>query len=122
MEYMRSVADLMVLRGRPRITVARTTFLVSDETKAGFGGLDFRWGEPAYGGTAEGVGRVPLVASFLLPFKNADGEDGVAVQMCLPRPAMDRFVEEIAKLLRPPADPAARQQLDVLPVTRRSSL
>ncbi|KAL5226033.1 hypothetical protein ABZP36_012672 [Zizania latifolia] len=106
-EYMRSVADLMVQRGRPHFTVVRA-YLVSDVTKAGFGDLDFGWGKPAYGGPAKGgVGAIPGVASFLIPFKNAKGEDGIVVPMCLPGLAMDRFVEEMAKLMRPAVDVAA---------------
>ncbi|KAL6641278.1 hypothetical protein ACP70R_019459 [Stipagrostis hirtigluma subsp. patula] len=106
-EYMRSVADLMVLRGRPHFTVVRA-YLASDVTKAGFGDLDFGWGRPAYGGPAKGgVGAIPGVASFLIPFKNAKGEDGIVVPMCLPGPAMEKFVEEMEKLLRPPVDDAA---------------
>lgn len=110
-EYMRSVADLMVLRGRPHFTVVRA-YLASDVTKAGFGDLDFGWGKPVYGGPAKGgVGAIPGVASFLIPFKNAKGEDGIVVPMCLPGPAMDRFVEEMGKLLSPPAQ---QQQQDAL--------
>jgi len=103
-EYMRSVADLMVQRGRPHFTVVRA-YLASDVTKAGFGDLDFGWGRPVYGGPAKGgVGAIPGVASFLIPFKNAKGEDGIVIPMCLPGPAMDRFVEEMGKLLRPAVD------------------
>lgn len=100
-EYMRSVADLMVQRGRPHFTVVRA-YLASDVTKAGFGDLDFGWGRPVYGGPAKGgVGAIPGVASFLIPFKNGKGEDGIVVPMCLPGPAMDKFVVEMARLLRP---------------------
>jgi benzyl alcohol O-benzoyltransferase len=114
-EYMRSVADLMVLRGRPHFTVVRA-YLVSDVTKAGFGDLDFGWGRPAYGGPAKGgVGAIPGVASFLIPFKNVKGEDGIVVPMCLPGPAMDTFVEEMGNLLAPPAQ---EQQQDAFPVIR----
>ncbi|TKV93028.1 hypothetical protein SEVIR_9G199900v4 [Setaria viridis] len=103
-EYMRSVADLMVLRGRPHFTVVRA-YLASDVTKAGFGDLDFGWGKPVYGGPAKGgVGAIPGVASFLIPFKNAKGEDGIVVPMCLPGPAMETFVRELGKLLSPPAE------------------
>ncbi|KAL5230050.1 hypothetical protein ABZP36_028826 [Zizania latifolia] len=83
MEYMRSVADFMVQRGRPPVMM----------------------GKPAYGGSAQG-GDIPGLASFFIPFKNAKGEDGIVVPMCLPSPAMDRFVEELAKLMRTAADAA----------------
>ncbi|CAM0884572.1 unnamed protein product [Alopecurus aequalis] len=103
-EYMPSVADLMVQRGRPHFTVVRA-YLASDVTKAGFGDLDFGWGRPVYGGPAKGgVGAIPGVASFLIPFKNANGVDGIVVPICLPSPAMDKFVEEVDRLLRPAVD------------------
>jgi hypothetical protein len=109
-EYMRSVADLMVLRGRPHFTVVRA-YLASDVTKAGFGNLDFGWGRPVYGGPAKGgVGAIPGVASFLIPFKNAKGEDGIVVPMCLPGPAMETFVRELGKLLSPPAEEQRQQE------------
>jgi hypothetical protein len=115
---MRSVADLMVQRGRPHFTVVRA-YLASDVTKAGFGDLDFGWGRPVYGGPAKGgVGAIPGVASFLIPFKNAKGEDGIVIPMCLPGPAMDKFVEEMGKLLRP----AAVDVADMFPAMIKSAL
>jgi len=108
-EYMRSVADLMAVRGRPHFTVVRA-YLASDVTKAGFGDLDFGWGRPVYGGPAKGgVGAIPGVASFLIPFRNAKGEDGIVVPMCLPGPAMDTLVRELGKLLSPPAEQQQQQ-------------
>ncbi|KAK9144088.1 hypothetical protein Sjap_003991 [Stephania japonica] len=106
-EYVRSVADLMVERGRPHFAVART-FLVSDVTRAGFGELDFGWGPAVYGGPAKGgVGAIPGVASFYIPFKkqggdhgdHGDQEEGIVVPMCLPGPAMDRFVVELEAII-----------------------
>lgn len=99
-EYMRSVADLMVLKGRPHFTVVRT-FLVSDVTHAGFGEVDFGWGKAAYGGPAKGgVGAIPGVASFYIPFKNKKGENGIVVPICLPAIAMERFVMELDNMLK----------------------
>ncbi|KAK3197983.1 hypothetical protein Dsin_021398 [Dipteronia sinensis] len=99
-EYMKSVADMMVIKGRPHFTVVRS-YLVSDLTRAGFGDVDFGWGKAVYGGAAKGgVGAIPGVASFYIPFKNNKGEDGIVVPVCLPAPAMVRFVKELDTLLK----------------------
>ncbi|XP_058758207.1 benzyl alcohol O-benzoyltransferase-like [Vicia villosa] len=98
-EYMHSVADLMVLKGRPHFTVLRS-FLVSDVTRAGFGDVDFGWGKAFYGGPAKGgVGAVPGVASFYIPFVNGKGEKGLVIPVCLPAQAMERFVVELDSVL-----------------------
>ncbi|KAL9231686.1 hypothetical protein vseg_006881 [Gypsophila vaccaria] len=103
-EYMHSLADLMVLKGRPHFTVAGS-FLVSDVTRAGIGELDYGWGPPVYGGPAKGgVGAIPGVASFYIPFRNGIGANGVLVPLCLPGFAMDRFVTELNRLLGPSPD------------------
>ncbi|KAA0066341.1 hypothetical protein IC582_025442 [Cucumis melo] len=99
-DYMKSVADLMVIKGRPHFTVVRT-YLVSDVTRAGFEDVDFGWGKAMYGGPAKGgVGAIPGVASFYIPFKNKKGERGILVPLCLPAPAMERFVKELDALLK----------------------
>jgi benzyl alcohol O-benzoyltransferase len=102
-EYMRSVADLMVLKGRPHFAVVRA-YLVSDVTRAGFGDVDFGWGKAIYGGPAKGgVGPIPGMASFFIPFTNAKGENGIVVPVCLPGPAMEKFMVELDTLLKEPA-------------------
>ena len=93
-EYMRSVADLMVLRGRPHFTKVRS-YVVSDVTRARAGDVDFGWGKAVYAGP---VGEIPGVGSFYIPFR-----DGIVVPVCLPGPAMERFVEEIQKLTQAPS-------------------
>lgn len=99
-EYMKSVADLMVIRGRPHFAVVRT-YLVSDVTHAGFGDVDFGWGKAAYGGPAKGgVGAIPGVASFYIPFTNNKGENGIVVPICLAANAMEVFVKELEKMLK----------------------
>ncbi|KAK1383902.1 Benzyl alcohol O-benzoyltransferase [Heracleum sosnowskyi] len=92
-EYMKSVADLMVTRGRPHFTVVRT-FFVSDLTRAGFGSVDLGWGRPAYGGPARGGS----VNSFYIPFKNKKGEKGIVVPVWLPESAMEKFALQLGML------------------------
>ncbi|KAM0837092.1 hypothetical protein ACQ4PT_061887 [Festuca glaucescens] len=97
MDYMRSVANLMVRRRRPHFTVVNA-YLVSDVSKVGFWDIDFGWGRPVYAGPAKGgVG----IVSFFIPFNNVTGENGVMVPVCLPGPvAMNKFVEEMSKILQ----------------------
>lgn len=92
-EYMRSVADLMVTKGRPHFRI-RNTFLVSDVTRTGFGDVDFGWGKPVYTGVIGGLG------SFYLPLKNKKGDNGILVPICLPAFVMKRFVVELNSMLK----------------------
>ncbi|OMO99203.1 hypothetical protein CCACVL1_03891, partial [Corchorus capsularis] len=99
-EYMKSLADLMVIKGRPHFTVVRS-YLVSDVTRAGFGDVDFGWGKAVYGGPAKGgVGAIPGLASFLIPFKNKKGEAGIVLPITLPAQAMEIFVKELDGMLK----------------------
>ncbi|KAF8692531.1 hypothetical protein HU200_039633 [Digitaria exilis] len=111
MEYIGSAADLIVLRGRPPLSFKRT-YVVSDVRKAPAAHLDFGWGRPVYGGPAEVGGDLAWVASYFVSVTNDRGEElGIAVPVCLPRPAMERFAEEMGKLLqRPLVDVAVRQR------------
>ncbi|CAL5066670.1 unnamed protein product [Urochloa decumbens] len=95
-EYARSTADLLALRGRPLLALGNL-FIVSDNRRAGFGGVDFGWGQPAYGGPAGAM----FVLSFLVAVRSGDGEeeDAVAVPVVLPRAAMDRFASELKTML-----------------------
>ncbi|KAF7825022.1 benzyl alcohol O-benzoyltransferase [Senna tora] len=105
-EYMHSIADLMVIKGRPHFTVVRS-YLVSDVTRAGFGEVDLGWGKAVYGGPAKGgVGAIPGVASFYIPFKNSKGEEGLVIPVCLPSEAMDRFVKELDATINKNTNPA----------------
>ncbi|XP_012070521.1 benzyl alcohol O-benzoyltransferase-like [Jatropha curcas] len=94
-EYIRSVADLMVIKDRPHFTVVRSC-LVSDVTGPGFGEVDLGWGKAVYAGpTKGGVG----VVSFYLPFKNEKGENGIILPIVLPAQAMERFIMELKGIL-----------------------
>ncbi|XBI57022.1 hypothetical protein VPH35_038504 [Triticum aestivum] len=84
-DYAQSVADALVLRGRPRFTTART-YLVMDLTKANLHNVDLGWGLPVYGGPA-----TTTLATFHIPAAGG----GITVPMCLPPRAMERFVANV---------------------------
>ncbi|KAJ6416143.1 hypothetical protein OIU84_004862 [Salix udensis] len=90
-EYLKSVADLMVLNGRPHYTTV-WNFLIGDVTRVGLGDIDFGWGKPVYGGPA---GALPCSSYFIGGFKNSSGEEGVLVPVLLPLPIMNRFQQEL---------------------------
>ncbi|XP_057965142.1 methanol O-anthraniloyltransferase-like [Malania oleifera] len=92
-EYIKSVADLTVIRGRPMF-IDTWNFVVSDNTATGFDKVDFGWGKPILGGPATAVS----IISFYSRFKNKKGEDGIVVPISLPQPVMKRFTEEIRKM------------------------
>ncbi|KAK4273535.1 hypothetical protein QN277_021916 [Acacia crassicarpa] len=94
-EYMQSVADLMVIRGRPCFTPVRS-WVVSNLIHSGFGDLDFGWGKAMYAGPAmAGIGSFPGVSWACGSAKG----DGVVVLICLPPKAMKIFAREIDNLL-----------------------
>ncbi|KAF8762666.1 hypothetical protein HU200_009194 [Digitaria exilis] len=95
-EYVRSTADLLVLRGWPNVSPTNL-LVVSDCRHAGFHTVDLGWGLPVYGGPVHTHHPVPALLSTV---KNGDGEDALAVPLTLPRPAMDRFASEIEMLVR----------------------
>ncbi|PPD96374.1 hypothetical protein GOBAR_DD06603 [Gossypium barbadense] len=74
-EYMKSTADLMVIRGRPNVNTVRS-LIVSDLSRARFREVDSGWG------------------------KNKEGKEGITVPVCLPAPHMDSFVKEINRMLK----------------------
>uniref|UniRef100_A0A7N0VJ28 Benzyl alcohol O-benzoyltransferase n=1 Tax=Kalanchoe fedtschenkoi TaxID=63787 RepID=A0A7N0VJ28_KALFE len=98
-EYMKSVADLMVLNNRPHFTVVQS-YLVSDVTRVGFETVDFGWGKAAFGGPAKGgIGAIPGFIVLYIPAKNKKGEKGITIPICLPAEVMDVFVKELDGLL-----------------------
>ncbi|KAK4486275.1 hypothetical protein RD792_008945 [Penstemon davidsonii] len=88
-EYVRSTADLMVIKGRPKYGMP-LNYIVSDIRSLGFDKLDLGWGKPLYGG-------VPW-ATPDISFSNNEGEDGVVVSICLPPLALEKFRFELRNM------------------------
>ncbi|XP_028065032.1 methanol O-anthraniloyltransferase-like [Camellia sinensis] len=96
-EYLRSVADLMVIKGRPSYTLeANKDYIVSDTTRAGFDKVDFGLGKPVFGGVPRAISLISVFARFR---DIRGGEDGIMVPICLPESVMDRFEQELKKTM-----------------------
>ncbi|KAM4075867.1 hypothetical protein ACJW30_12G021500 [Castanea mollissima] len=99
-EYMRSVSDLMVIKGRPHF-YGVGSYVVSNVTRARFGEVDYGWGKSVYGGPVKGeVGAIPGVSCFQIPGKNSKGENGIMVPISMPVQAMERFLKQLDCLLK----------------------
>ncbi|KAL0310431.1 UNVERIFIED_CONTAM: Benzyl alcohol O-benzoyltransferase [Sesamum calycinum] len=100
-DYIKSVANLMVIKGRPHFAADVRTYIVSDVTHLGSDSLDYGWGTPVFGGPAKsGVGVIPGLLSFNIPFTNNKGEKGKLVPICLPENAMEVFAKELETMVK----------------------
>lgn len=94
-DYVKSVADLMVLKARPKLPILKN-FLIADNTRLGFDEVDFGWGRPMFGG----VVSVGYGVGYLVPHKRMEDRNGVLVALALPPLVMGKFQNEIRKMLR----------------------
>ncbi|KAL2252584.1 UNVERIFIED_CONTAM: Benzyl alcohol O-benzoyltransferase, partial [Sesamum indicum] len=100
-DYIKSVADLMVIRGRPHFAFDMRTYVVSDVAYLGSENLEIGGGSPVFCGPAKaGVGVIPGLGSLNIPFKNNKGEKGKLVPICLPANAMEVFVKELETIVK----------------------
>ncbi|XP_061340497.1 benzyl alcohol O-benzoyltransferase-like [Gastrolobium bilobum] len=97
-EYMHSLADLMVTKGRCLFTTVRSC-LVSDLTRAQSREVDFGWGKAVYGGMAKGGAGAFTGVTYLVPHKNARGEEGIILPICLSAIVMKSFAKEFEDIL-----------------------
>nr|POE80410.1 benzyl alcohol o-benzoyltransferase [Quercus suber] len=98
-EYVRSLIDLLVIKGPPFLTMVHSYF-VSDITRTRFEALDFGLGKAAFGGPGKIFPEPGLdPANNYMPMKNSQGEKEIMVPMCLPTLAMERFVKELDGIL-----------------------
>ncbi|KAF5823521.1 putative benzyl alcohol O-benzoyltransferase [Helianthus annuus] len=99
-EYVRSTADLMVVKGRAQYKFD-STFVVSNLSRVGFNKVNFGWGESIYAGLAKDDKDIPGVFSNCMPSTNEQGELGIVVIVGLPLPAMEKFVKQLKRILIP---------------------
>ncbi|KAM3379571.1 methanol O-anthraniloyltransferase [Capsicum galapagoense] len=94
-EYIRSVADLMVIKGRPELTNS-WNFIVSDNRFVGFDEVDFGWGNPIFGGVPKAISFI----CFCVSVKNDKGQKGILVPINLPPLPMKKFQEVFYETLK----------------------
>ncbi|KAK7847061.1 benzyl alcohol o-benzoyltransferase [Quercus suber] len=98
-EYVRSLIDLLVIKGPPFLTMVHSYF-VSDITRTRFEALDFGLGKAAFGGPGKIFPEPGLdPANNYMPMKNSQGDEEIMVPMCLPTLAIERFVKELDSIL-----------------------
>ncbi|XP_051129660.1 methanol O-anthraniloyltransferase-like [Andrographis paniculata] len=96
-EYIKSVADLMVIKGRPKLADT-WNFVVSDLRKIGYGEPDLGFGEPCF----TGVPWANSLDTFYDNVKCDGGEKGILVTLGLPSMAIEKFQFEVKKMIREP--------------------
>ncbi|XP_015897299.3 alcohol acyl transferase 1 allele RGa-like [Ziziphus jujuba] len=92
-EHIRSVTDFIVTK-QPRGYKLKGNFIVSDLSKVGFPEVDFGWGCAEFAGHP---GSFPVVAHYM--HHSCDNGDGFIVPMCLPLLNMERFKQEVKKMI-----------------------
>nr|GMD77897.1 methanol O-anthraniloyltransferase-like [Ipomoea batatas] len=94
-DYVKSVIDFMVTRGRPRMSVLRN-MLVSDISRIGMEKIDFGWGDAIYAGASIAAYGV----TFLERPKSSDNtnEKIILVPISLPHVYMQIFTHEFKKM------------------------
>ncbi|KAL6977410.1 Acyltransferase [Sarracenia purpurea var. burkii] len=103
-EYVRSMTDLMVIKGRPSVFAWKWRgYVVSDQSRLGFGEVDFGWGSPVYGGTV-GVSGSMYPTTYITRIRNEKGEEVLVVPIELPTTAMKRFQDELKKFAQGPVE------------------
>jgi len=68
---------------RSCFTAARSSFLLTELSRAGFGDLDLGWGRPVYGARRRWARRRLGRDELPRAYTNADGEDGVIAPVSL---------------------------------------
>ncbi|KAF8674844.1 hypothetical protein HU200_047975 [Digitaria exilis] len=99
-ECMESMVETIAsLRHRPCADPARTYEVSDTKWIAAGNGLQLGWAEYVGGGIPVAGDITSKLGSDHMRCKNQDGEDSTVVSMLLPRPAMERFKNEMAAWL-----------------------
>ncbi|TQD80356.1 hypothetical protein C1H46_034087 [Malus baccata] len=104
-DYIKSVADLLALRGWPPLTLAGNNFILSDNTRTGVGEVDFGWGKPIIAGPAKSVNLI----SFYVRDSNQEKDYGILVTMCLPFWCMEKIELELKRITMEPVEVISKQ-------------
>ncbi|KAL6279321.1 hypothetical protein ACE6H2_016202 [Prunus campanulata] len=99
-DYIKSVADLLALRGWPPLTLAGNNFILSDNTRTGVGEVDFGWGKPIIAVPAKSVNLI----SFYVRDSNQNEKYRILVPVCLPFRSVERFEQEFKRLTLEPEE------------------
>ncbi|XP_051129631.1 methanol O-anthraniloyltransferase-like [Andrographis paniculata] len=94
-EYVKSVADLLVIKGRPKY-VDMWNYIVSDLRRLEMDKVDLGWGNARFGGIPWATPTISFYSSYR---ENGEGE-GVVVPISLPAMAMEKFQYEMKKMTR----------------------
>ncbi|KAH6760833.1 hypothetical protein C2S51_017782 [Perilla frutescens var. frutescens] len=94
-EYSRSAIDYIATMGRPSLH-SPWNFIVSDVSRIGFDEVDLGWGKPVYGGTMDGG---TFDTTIYGRYRNREGEGVVVAAMALPAAVMERFENELRRLM-----------------------
>ncbi|MCD7467431.1 hypothetical protein HAX54_004855 [Datura stramonium] len=93
-EYMKSLADYLVIHGRRPWTTS-WNLLITNTALVGLDEVDFGWGKPIFGGAA---GSPPSFGCFFMLFNKNREEKGIVVALNLPPQAMEIFQDVIQNL------------------------
>ncbi|MED6176217.1 hypothetical protein PIB30_085964 [Stylosanthes scabra] len=103
-EYMHSLADFLVINGRPLYTLP-WSFISSKLSRIGFRKVDFGWGNAVHAGVSDGNGgQIYGINTFgelhLMDYENSDNrKEGLLLPILLPANAMERFAKELDDML-----------------------
>ncbi|TQD75264.1 hypothetical protein C1H46_039183 [Malus baccata] len=104
-DYIKSVADLLALRGWLPFTLAGNNFILSDNTRTGVREVDFGWGKPIIARPAKSVNLI----SFYVWDSNQEKDYGILVPMCLPFWCMEKIELELKRITMEPVEVISKQ-------------